>query len=950
MNEKNVFISYGHGHYDSVVKKVAEDLRGFGFEVFFDVDYLKVGDWERIIDEHIISCKYFIFMVSARSTSGEGYCLNELCRAGENNAVIIPVTLDNSLVPLSINKYQRFSLMDCLNPNGELIEAKYNDFLTNLKNVLSGDIKLGFSDREVRLKTCLKPVSSREDSFKYYSTFCGRKAAFQAFENFVQSNKNIFWINSRPGMGKTAFTSMLLWRYPEYVKAIHFCKFNNSDRVNPKTIICSIAYQLSEAIPAYKEKLLNLLDLESIYEKNAARIFEYLLIEPMRDIRPDKPVIVVIDALDECSWRGDNELCNVLARVKASIPSWMKFVLSSRNESEIRRTIYPIATEYILSANETEEDLRDYYKLQFPAASNDKIETLLVKSEGSFLYASEITKQIKDDNLSLEDIDFFPVGIYGFFNDCFSRIFGQDSDIEYESIKPLLEFLCISQEPVGVEFLENYLGWSEYDLKRVLARLSGLFPVHNNNIEPLHKSLIDWLTNADDVAQIFYISKKRGYQRLLEFIEKDFNAKNYENKYVIKYYDSTLIQLGLYDKLAESLDNYDFQRCVIEKLDFDFGLGRYIEELQELSSVLQEKCVELLSRPTFIQIFSEHRRLLYNSGMFFDLKRCGLSVALRTDNSDWGIEGEIGKVFYYYIVEDFTRAIRKAKNLLEHNEELIASDYLKSEIYNVKGLSERKLVLFDDAMESFEKSIEYVDRVIDAEVMPENGDPEFEKSLSYLIKGKIYFHMLEFSNANRSIKTAIKTLRRKIDEMPDNDKRISNLLFLAEDYRVFADNYIWQANYEMAEECLNECEAIYSENNACVDRYYIRYKYTKLFLRIMSRDADGVRQQLEKILEEETVSSYDKGQVNFYLALNAYMNGNKDNETTAEGIKWAQAGADSYDSIDAYLEMAECNLLNKLLSEQAGKKCRTEDEDNEFIEEWIKYITKLIQNGGEKVD
>ena len=950
MNEKNIFISYGHNVYDGAVIRLAEDLRSFGFNVFLDIDYLKLGDWEKVIDEHIISSKYFLFMVSARSISREGYCLNELCRAGESNSFIIPIKLDDSLIPLGINKYQRYSMIECLDPEGKIVEVKYKSFLSGLLNTLSGNYKREFTDQEYRLEMCLKPISSRTNTFNYYSTFCGRRAAFKAVEDFIHSNKNILWIHSRPGIGKTAFTSMLVWRYPEYVKAIHFCKFNNSDRVNPKSIISSIAYQLASSIPAYKEKLLNLIDLESIFEKSAARIFEYLLVDPMQDIQKREPVVILIDALDEASWRGDNELCKVFVDMHKRIPSWMKFVLSSRNESEIRRTLFPISKEYVLSADETEEDLREYYKSQFPEASEEKIEILLAKSEGSFLYASEITKQIKEDNLNLNDIDFFPVGIYGFFNDCFSRIFGHEGGMDFDSVKPLLEFLCIAQEPTDIGFLENYLQWSEYDLKKILARLSGLFPVRNNNIEPLHKSLIDWLTNEDDIAQLFYVSKKNGYKRLLEFIEKDYNAGNYSNKYVIKYYDATLIKLGLYSKLAESLDNYEFQRCVIEKLDFDFGLGRYLDEIVELNANLPEKCIELLTRPAFIKIFSEHRRLLYNSGMFFILKKCGLSAALRSDSVDWGLEGEVGKVFYYYIVEDFNRAIRKAKQLLANSEELKGNDYLKSELYNVKGLSERKLVEFDDAMDSFDKSIEFVERVIDDDLTPPNGDPEFELGMAYLIKGKIYLHMLEFGNANRSIKKAIKVLQRKIDEMPNNDKRISNILFLAEDFRVFADAYIWQGEYSLAEECLAECEAIYDMNNSCIDRYYIRYKYTRLFLRIMRGDSAGVREDLEKMLAEEAVSSFDKGQVNFYLALNAYMNCRQSKEDIEAGIKWARTGADAYDGIDAYMEMAECTLVNHLLCTAAGISYREEREDNEFIEIWIEYISKLIQNGGRKVD
>ena len=486
---KNIFISYGHGIYQNNVHRIAEDLRTYGFNVFFDIDYLKLGDWEKIIDDHIVASKYFLFFVSERSTSTEGFCLNELCRAGENNATIVPILLEDSKVPLSINKYQRLSLIDCLNGDHSFVEAKYKDFLCQLVAIVSGNISLGFSDDDVRLETILRPISSKDFIYRYYDSFCGRREAFEKIEEFIHSSKNFFWMKARPGSGKTAFSSMLVWRYPEYVSAIHFCKFNNSDRANPKYILTSIAFQLANALPEFKKRLLESRGLDTIFEKNATRIFEYLFIELMLDVQPSHPIVIVIDALDECSWRGNNEICALLQRMRSRIPSWMKFVLTSRDESDIRRYLSLISISYTLSDTETDEDLRAYYHKEFPEADEEKINVLVTKAEGSFLYASEITRQIKDENLSLDNIQFFPIGIYGFFNDCFLRMFGNEvvNDITYDDVKPLLEFLCISQEPVRTDFLEEYLEVDEYSLKAILSLISGMFPIREQTIEPIHK-------------------------------------------------------------------------------------------------------------------------------------------------------------------------------------------------------------------------------------------------------------------------------------------------------------------------------------------------------------------------------------------------------------------------------------------------------------------------------
>lgn len=943
MKDRNVFISYGHGKHDGVVKRLADDLRALGFSVFLDVDYLKKGDWEAIIDEHILASRYFLFMVSARSVSREGYCLNELCRAGENKSEIVPILLDDSLLPLSINKHQRLSLIPSLAPDGGVVESVYKNFLQSLFEILSGKAALGFSSGEDRLRAALKPISSKELTYRYYATFCGRHDVFRAVEQFLESERNIFWLSAGAGTGKTAISSMLTWRYPASVGAAHFCKFNNSDRVNPKVIITSIAYQLAEVIAPYHEKLTTLMELDTLFEKNATRLFEYLIIEPLSAIDHDSKLMVIIDALDECSWRGSNEICTILQRTKDNLPKWLKFVLTSRNESAIRRILLPIAVTYSLTADKTEDDLREYYRMQFPHATDDKIELLLCKSEGSFLYATEIVKQIREENLTLDDINFFPIGIYGFFNDCFSRLFSQDNEdaISYDEVKPLFEFLCIEKEPTEVVFLEELLEWDEYKLKKILAHINGLFPVKDGCVEPLHKSLIDWLT-SDDVGQIFYISRKNGYKRLLRYIETVYASGQYKkNKYVLRYFGAVLIELKQYQRLYEVLGDYTLQKCVIDFFEFDSGLENYLEELDVLHKEMPELCTAHMSSETFIRIFSENRRLLYNSGMFFKLKALGLSIALRRDTCDWGLEGEVGKVFYYYIVEDFAKAIKKAESLLIGESDGTLSASILSELYNVKGLSERKLVRFDKALDSFEKSIEYAEAAMD-ETDAVNSDAEFELSLAYLIKGKIFLSTLRFDESNKSCRRAVKILAREIDEMPEGDKRTSNKLFLAEDYRVWAYGYIWQGEYEAAEEKLSLAEEIYLENSNTVDRYYIRFQYTSLFLKIMEGTSEGVHDELKALLKEAS-GSYDKGQINFLLALNAYRNYRDDEALCLEGLKCAQSGSDIYDGIDAMLEKAECDLLTRYLAATVGKRVLIDEEDNHYIEDWIGYLDSVLK-------
>lgn len=931
MNEKNVFVSYGHNVYDEIVRRVVNTIKENGYNVFFDVDYLHKGDWEETIDNHIRGSKYFIFMVSTKSVSKEGYCLNELCRALECGNIIIPVLLDDSLTPLSINKYQRLDLGVGIKPDNSIDEKVFNDVLDKIKGILSGDLEIGYTDGQTMLKNYLKPISSKDDLHRHYQVFKGRKKAFMEFEDFMKGDSNIWWLPADPGTGKTAFATMLAWNYPEMVAGIHLCKFNNSDRIDPKRIFTTLSYQLANFLGEYKSKLLELNELDKIFEKNAERIFEYLFIEPLHNIKPNGNIALVIDALDEASFRGDNEVCAIIQRAKLKniIPSWLRFILTSRREAEVVNYLNYISVISKQFEINTLDDIKEYYLDQFPDLTNDKLDILLNKSEGSFLYATEITKQVKNNTLSLADINLFPPGIYGFFNDCFNRIF-DSGVITFEEAKPVLEFLCIFTEVVTEEFLEEILKKDEYEIRRIVSSISGLFKVTQNGIEPIHKSLIDWLSSPTSVQQKYYVSRKSGFKRLYEYLKQIYDKKRYNNIYLIKHFAKSLIELNKTDELEEMLNNYRFLSVRNKNLHFDTGLKEYLIEISHFDDPYAIFCGD-----TFIRLFEENRRLLYNSGMFFDLKKLGLTDALDDNRGTLSLEGEIGIAFYYYIVEEFDKAIKQCKSLIKDNDEIQDKPGLLAEVYNVKGLSERKIVEFDDAIESFNNGI------INANLAIENGeydnsDPEFELSMSYLILGKIYTNLLDFDKANSCLDKACEVLEARIDSLDDGDDKTAKILFLAEEYRVYAYSCIWEENYKKAEELLNKCDDIYKENKSSTDRYFLRYQYSSCLLDIMQDEYEGVEIKLLSLLKN-IKGKYDNGTINMYLGL---LNLLKNNEET---IKYINDSKKIFKQIKAYLELNEAQMIEDVYYQRNNIDNEINyNFRNDYAKTWIAYAIKII--------
>src|SRR5271157_1650558 len=101
---RGVFLSYAREDTDAA-KRIADALRGFGVEVWFDQSELRGGDaWDARIRRQIRECALFVAIVSANSQSrGEGYFRREWKLAIERThdmaagiPFLIPVVIDQT--------------------------------------------------------------------------------------------------------------------------------------------------------------------------------------------------------------------------------------------------------------------------------------------------------------------------------------------------------------------------------------------------------------------------------------------------------------------------------------------------------------------------------------------------------------------------------------------------------------------------------------------------------------------------------------------------------------------------------------------------------------------------------------------------------------------------------------------------------------------------------------
>lgn len=141
-----VFLSYG-GEGIEAVRRIADALRSFGVEVWFDKDELVGGDaWDAKIRGQIASCALFVPVISAATQARrEGYLRIEWKLAAQRTHAmadgtpfLMPVVLDETrdveaLVPAEFRAVQWTKL-----PGGETSTG----FVTRVQKLLGGPCAL----------------------------------------------------------------------------------------------------------------------------------------------------------------------------------------------------------------------------------------------------------------------------------------------------------------------------------------------------------------------------------------------------------------------------------------------------------------------------------------------------------------------------------------------------------------------------------------------------------------------------------------------------------------------------------------------------------------------------------------------------------------------------------------------------------------------------------------
>ncbi|KAL7916679.1 hypothetical protein GGI35DRAFT_466219 [Trichoderma velutinum] len=232
--------------------------------------------------------------------------------------------------------------------------------------------------------------------------------------------RRIYWLRGMAGTGKTTISMTIAREY--YGKgrlgASFFFSRSSGDLSSTRKFVATIANELAESLLAYREHLHNALESSSsITSRSLYDQWEKLILDPMRStlLEDDvQPILIVIDALDECNSQYDlGVLIQCLADLAALDKIAFRIFITSRPEKTIHLGFDKImsTTRQEFTLHNIEEsivaaDLQLYYRHELhdmdideSPITEDVIDILTKKSDGLFIHAATVCRFIRQGEI-----------------------------------------------------------------------------------------------------------------------------------------------------------------------------------------------------------------------------------------------------------------------------------------------------------------------------------------------------------------------------------------------------------------------------------------------------------------------------------------------------------------------------------------------------------------------
>ena len=369
---------------------------------------------------------------------------------------------------------------------------------------------------------------------------CGPRANSKCFEgtrvevvrkidNWANSpgNRHLCLLDGPAGFGKSAIARTVAhrWNISKRLAGTFFFFRNSGDQSKGVRLVPTLSYQLTLSMPETKQSIENaLIEDPSLLNRPLEHQFQKLIIDPILTLPNLKPPMrIIIDALDECDDHDFiPELIETITRIDYSkFP--VDFLFTSRREEHIRKTFESSPFNHSISLSNTafnvRGDIKHFLRSQFnaiykkyprlmknirlPWPSSRDLDEIVGKVNGSFIFASTLTKYIGEGReppqrlkLIVETHD----GVDGMYKEIIQQFW------EDEHFPIVFSTIILLRGPLSITGLASLLDLTVPEIVIEISKIQSILviPTDNNTpVDVVHTSLRDFSTSKKRSGALF---------------------------------------------------------------------------------------------------------------------------------------------------------------------------------------------------------------------------------------------------------------------------------------------------------------------------------------------------------------------------------------------------------------------------------------------------------------
>jgi hypothetical protein len=355
---------------------------------------------------------------------------------------------------------------------------------------------------------------------------------------------NVYWIYGMPGIGKTSIAQSLCTRLQNRARlgGTFFCRRYDRGLSDPKGVIQMIIFQLATAWEPYAKLVTEKLRKKQSNQDLPDEELLSSLLKLLESVpnRPLHPLVVVIDALDQCgdAW-ARKQVLNSLTKA-ASRVSWLKLIITSRPEDDIQKFFKEFGTSNYQCSNldqdqEAANDLRLFASSGFDSVAwyrtlpdgtqrEGLLDKIVERSGGLFIFIDTICRFMKD----VDDIEGFLKEIEAYtatsddalvhLYDLYSKIVQSQIKEPDENFSSVIGVIAVSTSYrlLCDETIAKLLNLDPATVRSWVDRLDSLLCRDKDDkagVYARHSSVIDYFTGSNCLPKL-QINTQRAHRQL----------------------------------------------------------------------------------------------------------------------------------------------------------------------------------------------------------------------------------------------------------------------------------------------------------------------------------------------------------------------------------------------------------------------------------------------------